>query len=38
MKDLKLNIKTEVIFGSLHKDAQDYYNLTNSIKEVCKKF
>ena len=37
LKDLKLNIKIDIVLRSFHPDANDYYNLTNSIKETCKK-
>lgn len=38
LKDLKLSIKLETVLNSYHKDASDYFNLTNSLMEVCKKF
>ena len=37
LKDLKLNIKMEAVLDTFHPDGNDYYNLTNSIKETCKK-
>jgi DNA ligase-4 len=37
LKDLKLNIKVENVLTTFHPEANDYFNLTNSIKETCKK-
>ena len=33
----KLNIKIDNVLNTFHPDGNDYYNLTNSIKETCKK-
>jgi DNA ligase-4 len=38
LKDLKLGLKFDAVMGEFHKDAHDYFNLTNSLKEVCRKF
>lgn len=38
LKDLKLGIKADVVLKEYHPDALDYFNLTNSLKQVCKKF
>lgn len=37
LKDLKLGIKTDVVLKTFHPEAGDYYNMTNSISETCKK-
>jgi DNA ligase 4 len=31
LKDLKVSIKIDTILNTFHKDASDYYNLTNSL-------
>lgn len=38
LKDLKVNIKIDTVLNTFHKDGNDYYNLTNSLLETCKKF
>ena len=38
LKDLKINIKIETVLRAFHPDAHDYFNLTNSLLETCKKF
>ena len=38
MKDLKISIKIETVLGCFHSDAYDFFNLTNSLIETCKKF
>lgn len=38
LKDLKINIKIDTVLNSFHTDAHDYFNLTNSLLETCKKF
>jgi len=38
LKDLKLNLKADTILNTFHPDGNEYYNLTNSIKDVCVKF
>jgi DNA ligase-4 len=38
LKDLKVNIKIDAVLNTFHKDAGDYFNLTNSLLETCKKF
>lgn len=38
LKDLKLGIKADVVLKEFHSDAQDYFNLTNSLKQICRKF
>jgi hypothetical protein len=35
---LKLSIKIESVLNAYHKDASDFFNLTNSLFEVSKKF
>lgn len=31
LKDLKMNLKIDAILNSFHKDANDFFNLTNSL-------
>jgi len=38
LKDLKVGIKVETVLNAFHPDANDYFNLTNSLLETCKKF
>ncbi len=38
LKDLKLSIKLETVLNAFHKDAYDYFNLTNSLLQAVKKF
>lgn len=38
LKDLKINIKIGTVLNAFHPDAHDYFNLTNSLYETCKKF
>lgn len=38
LKDMKVNIKMDTVLNTFHKDGNDYYNLTNSLLETCKKF
>ena len=38
LKDLKLGIKIEVVLNTFHPDGNEYYNLTGSLLETCKKF
>lgn len=35
---MKIGLKIETILQSFHCDANDYFNLTNSLVETCKKF
>ena len=38
LKDLKISIRIETVLGAFHADAHDFFNLTNSLLETCKKF
>jgi DNA ligase-4 len=38
LKDLKLGIKVENVLNNYHPDGNDFYNLTNSLLEMCRKF
>jgi DNA ligase 4 len=38
LKDLKINVKIDTVLNAFHPDAHDYFNLTNSLHETCKKF
>jgi DNA ligase-4 len=35
LKDLKLNMKVDIVLNTFHPDGNDYFNLTNSVKETC---
>jgi DNA ligase 4 len=38
LKDLKINVKIDTVLKAYHPDSHDYFNLTNSLWETCKKF
>jgi len=38
LKDLKISLKIDTVLNTFHKDAADFFNLTNSLFETCKKF
>ena len=38
LKDLKVGLGHEIVLKYFHEDALEYYNVTSSLKEVCKEF
>lgn len=38
LKDLKISLKITTVLNTFHPDANDFFNLTNSLIETCKKF
>lgn len=38
LKDLKIGLKHERVLEYYHPDAVDFFNVTSSIREVCREF